>query len=92
VNLSEYLHFRKYGLTPEQAEELLQAGVKSKDYAKGAEQGLTSSEILEVFRGKVNFDEYLHLRKYGITLRESTYVAQGLQKMAIEDPLSVSSP
>jgi len=84
VNLSEYLRFRKYGLTPEQAEELLQAGVKSKDYAKGAEQGLTYSEILEVFRRKVNFDEYLYLRKYGITLRESTFVAQGLQQVVID--------
>jgi hypothetical protein len=92
VDLGEYLHFRRYGVTPEQAEELLQAGAKSEDYAKGAEQGLTYPEILAVFRDKVNFDEYLYLRKYGITLRESTFVAQGLQKMAIEGPLSVSSP
>ena len=40
----------------------------------------------------MNFDEYLYLRKYGITLREGTFVAQGLQKIAIEGPLSVSSP
>jgi len=40
----------------------------------------------------MNFDEYLYLRKYGITLREGTFVAQGLQQIAIEGPLSVSSP
>jgi hypothetical protein len=40
----------------------------------------------------VNLSEYLHLRKYGITLRESTFVAQGLQQIAIEGPLSISSP
>jgi len=92
VDLGEYLHFRRYGVTPEQAEELLGAGVRSEDYAKGVEEGLTYSEILEVFRRKVDLREYLHLRKYGITLRESTFVAQGLQKIAIEGPLSVSSP
>jgi hypothetical protein len=77
---------------PEQAEELLQAGVKSEDYAKGVEQGLTYPEILEISRRGVNLSEYLHLKKYGITLRESTFVAQGLQQIAIEGPLSVSSP
>ena len=92
VYLSEYLHFRKYGLTLEQAGELLQAGVRPKDYVKGVEQGLTYPEILEIFRCGVNLSEYLHLRKYGITLRESTFVAQGLQQIAIEGPLSVSSP
>jgi len=92
VDLGEYLHFRRYGVTPEQAEELLRAGVRSEDYAKGVEEGLTYSEILEVFQRKVDFSEYLHLRKYGITLRESTFVAQGLQQIAIEGPLSVSSP
>jgi hypothetical protein len=40
----------------------------------------------------MNFDEYLYLRKYGITLREGTFVAQGLQQIAIEGPLSISSP
>jgi len=40
----------------------------------------------------MNFDEYLYLRKYGITLREGTFVAQGLEQIAIEGPLSVSSP
>jgi hypothetical protein len=92
VNLSEYLHFRKYGLTSEQAEELLQARAKPEDYVKGVEQGLTYPEILEVFLCRVNLSEYLHLRKYGITLRGSTFVAQGLQQIAIEGPLSVSSP
>ncbi len=92
VNLSEYLYLRKYGVTSKQAEELLQAGVKSEDYAKGVEQGLTYSEILDVFGRGVNLSEYLHLKKYGITLRESTFVAQGLQQIAIEGPLSVSSP
>jgi hypothetical protein len=92
VYLSEYLHFRKYGLTLEQAGELLQAGVKPEDYVKGVEQGLTYPEVLEISRRGVNLSEYLHLRKYGITLRESTFVAQGLQQIAIEGPLSVSSP
>jgi hypothetical protein len=92
VNLSEYLHFRKCELTSEQAEKLLQAGVKPENYARGVEQGLSYSGILEVFQRKVNLDEYLYLRKYGITLRESTFVAQGLQQIAIEGPLSVSSP
>jgi len=40
----------------------------------------------------MNFDEYLYLSKYGITLREGTFVAQGLQQIAIEGPLSLSSP
>jgi hypothetical protein len=40
----------------------------------------------------MNFDEYLYLRKYGITLREGTFVAQGLQQIVIEGPLSISSP
>jgi len=93
VNLSEYLYLRKYGVTSKQAEELLQAGVKSEDYAKGVEQGLTYSEILDVFGRGVNLSEYLHLKKYGITLRgEGAFVAQGLQQIAIEGPLSVSSP
>jgi len=93
VDLGEYLHFRRYGITPEQAEELLRARVKSKDYAKGVEQGLTYPEILDVFGRGVNLSEYLHLKKYGITLRgEGAFVAQGLQQIAIEGPLSVSSP
>jgi hypothetical protein len=67
--------------------------VKPEDYAKGVEQGLTYSEILEVFGRGVNLSEYLHLKKYGITLRgEGAFVAQGLQQIAIEGPLSVSSP
>jgi serine/threonine protein kinase len=92
IPLKDYLNYRRHGLSPKQVRDLFQAGAKPEDYAKGAEEGLTYPEILEVFRGKVNFDEYLYLRKYGITLRESTFVAQGLQQIAIEGPLSVSSP
>jgi len=92
IPLKDYLKYRRHGLSPKQTRKLLQAGVKSEDYAKGAEQGLTYSEILKVFRQEVNFDEYLYLRKYGITLRESTFVAQGLQQIAIEGPLCVNSP
>jgi len=92
IPLKDYLNYRRHGLSPKQAGDLLQAGAKPEDYAKGAEQGLTYPEILEVFRRGVNLSEYLHFRKYGITLRESTFVAQGLQKMVIEGPLSVSSP
>jgi len=92
IPLKDYLNYRRHGLSPKQARELLQAGVKPEDYAKGVEEGLTYSEILEVFQRKVALSEYLHLRKYGITLQESTYVAQGLQQIAIEGPLSVSSP
>jgi len=92
VNLSGYLRFRRCGVTPEQAEELLRAGVRSEDYAKSVEEGLTYPEVLEISRRGVNLSEYLHFRKYGITLRESTFVAQGLQQIAIEGPLSVSSP
>jgi hypothetical protein len=52
IPLKDYLKYRPHGLSPKQARELLQAGVKPEDYAKGAEQGLTYSEILEVFRRK----------------------------------------
>jgi hypothetical protein len=69
ISASTYIPQERYGVTPEQAEELLRAGVKPEDYAKGVEQGLTYSEILEVSRRGVNLSEYLHLRKYGITLR-----------------------
>jgi hypothetical protein len=55
-------------------------------------QGLAYPEIVNIARRGVNFSEYLYLRKYGITLRGSTFVAQGLQQIAIEGPLSVSSP
>jgi serine/threonine protein kinase len=92
IPLKDYLNYSRHGLSPKQARDLFQAGAKPEDYAKGAEQGLTYPEILAVFQSKVNFDEYLYLRKYGITLRESTFVAQGLQQIAIEGPLSVSSP
>jgi len=93
VPLKDYLKYRPHGLSPQQARELLQAGVKPEDYVKGVEQGLTYSEILDVFGRGVNLSEYLHLKKYGITLRgEGAFVAQGLQQIAIEGPLSVSSP
>jgi serine/threonine protein kinase len=92
VDLGEYLRFRRYGVTPEQAKALLRAKVRSEDYAKGVEEGLTYPEVLEISRRGVNLSEYIHLRKYGITLRESAFVAQGLQQIAIEGPLSVSSP
>jgi hypothetical protein len=92
VNLGEYLRFRRCGVTPEQAEELLRAGVKPEDYVEGVKQGLAYPEILNIARRGVNFSEYLYLRKYGITLRGSTFVVQGLQQIAIEGPLSVSSP
>jgi serine/threonine protein kinase len=88
----DYLKYRQYGLSSEQGRKLLLSGVKSEDYAKGVEQGLTYSDILDFFGRGVNLSEYLHLKKYGITLRESTFVAQGLQQIAIEGPLSVSSP
>jgi hypothetical protein len=45
--------------------------VKPEDYAKGVEQGLTYPEILEVFRRKVYLSEYLHFRKYGLTLEQA---------------------
>jgi len=92
ISLRDYLNYRRHGLSPTQARDLFQAGAKPEDYARRVEQGLTYLEILAVFWGKVNFDEYLYLRKYGITLRGSTFVAQGLQQIAIEGPLSVSSP
>jgi len=93
VPLKDYLKYRPHGLSPQQARELLQAGVKPEDYVKGVEQGLTYSEILDVFGRGVNLSEYLHLKKYGITLRgEGAFVAQGLQQIVIEGPLSVSSP
>jgi serine/threonine protein kinase len=92
VNLGEYLRFRRCGVTPEQAEELLRAGVKPEDYVEGVKQGLAYPEILNIARRGVNLSEYLYLRKYGITLRGSTFVVQGLQQIAIEGPLSVSSP
>jgi serine/threonine protein kinase len=89
----DYLKYRQYGLSSEQGRKLLLSGVKPEDYAKGVEQGLTYSEILEVFGRGVNLSEYLHLKKHGITLRgEGAFVAQGLQQIAIEGPLSVSSP
>jgi hypothetical protein len=88
----DYLKYRWYGLSLMQASKLFQAGAKSEDYVKGVEQGLTYSEILEVFLCRVNLSEYLHLRKHGITLRGATFVAQGLQKIEIEGPLSISSP
>ncbi len=88
----DYLKYRQYGLSSEQGRKLLLSGVKPEDYAKGVEQGLTYSKILDFFGRGVNLSEYLHLKKYGITLRESTFVAQGLQQIAIEGPLSVSSP
>lgn len=89
----DYLKYRQYGLSSEQGRKLLLSGVKPEDYAKGVEQGLTYSEILNVFGRGVNLSEYLHLKKYGITLRgEGAFVAQGLQQIAIEGPLSVSSP
>jgi len=93
VPLKDYLKYRPHGLSLQQARELFQAGVKPEDYVKGVEQGLTYSEILDVFGRGVNLSEYLHLKKYGITLRgEGAFVAQGLQQIAIEGPLSVSSP
>ena len=88
----DYLKYRRHGLSLMQASELFQAGAKSEDYVKGVEQGLTYPEILEVFLCRVNLSEYLHLRKHGITLRGATFVAQGLQKIEIEGPLSISSP
>ena len=88
----DYLNYRRHGLSLMQASELFQAGAKSEDYVKGVEQGLTYAEILEVFLHRVNLSEYLHLRKYGIILRGDTFVAQGLQKIEIEGPLSISSP
>jgi hypothetical protein len=88
----DYLKYRQYGLSSEQGRKLLLSRVKPEDYAKGVEQGLTYSDILDFFGRGVNLSEYLHLKKYGITLRESTFVAQGLQQIAIEGPLSVSSP
>jgi serine/threonine protein kinase len=66
----DYLKYRQYGLSSEQGRKLLLSGVKPEDYAKGVEQGLTYSEILDVFGRGVNLSEYLHLKKYGITLRE----------------------
>jgi hypothetical protein len=95
IPLKDYLKlkYRLHGLSLMGASKLFQAGVKPEDYVKGVEQGLTYSEILDVFGRGVNLSEYLHLKKYGITLRgEGAFVAQGLQQIVIEGPLSVSSP
>jgi len=68
VPLKDYLlKYRPHGFSPQQARELLQAGVKPEDFAEDAEQGLTYAEILEVFRRGVNLSEYLRFRRYGIT-------------------------
>jgi serine/threonine protein kinase len=67
IPLKDYLNYRRHGLSPKQARDLLQAGAKPEDYARGAEEGLTYAEILEVFRRKVDLGEYLHFRRYGVT-------------------------
>jgi len=63
----DYLKYRRHGLSPKQARDILQAGAKPEDFAEDAEQGLTYAEILEVFRRGANLSEYLRFRRCGVT-------------------------
>jgi serine/threonine protein kinase len=57
IPLKDYLNYHRHGLSPKQARDLLQSGAKPEDYAKGVEQGLTYSEILNIARRGVNLGD-----------------------------------